>query len=232
MRARLAFALLLTCAACSQDDAPADEVAAAAEEIVEPAAEPLPVAAGKWAPRDDCAALEGASAFRERLAAAVEARDADALAALAADDIKLDFGGGSGTAELRRRLAASPGLWDELDALMSLGCAANGQGGMTIPWYFEQDFGTLDPVETSLVTAEDVPVLDRPDEGGKRVAAVSWDTVKVVGYRPDAPFQQVELADGTTGSIASGKLRSLVDYRLIASSRSGRWRIATIVAGD
>jgi len=232
MRTRLALALLLTCAACSQDDAPADEVVAAAEEIVEPAAKPLPFAAGKWAPRDDCAAVEGAGAFRERLAAAVEARDADALAALAADDVKLDFGGGEGTAELRRRLTASPGLWDELDALMSLGCAANQQGGVTIPWYFEQDFGTLDPFETWLVTAEDVPVLDKPDAAGKRVAAVSWDTVKVVGYRPDAAFQQVELADGTTGSMASEKLRSLVDYRLVASSRNGRWRITSFVAGD
>src|SRR5688500_628335 len=134
MRSMFAIALLLACAACSQEDAPADEVAAAAEEIVDPAAQPSPLARGKWAPRDDCAEIEGADRFRQRLAAAVEGRDADALVALAAEDIQLDFGGGEGTAELRARLDAPDyDLWDELDELMGLGCAANEQGGITIP---------------------------------------------------------------------------------------------------
>ena len=71
---------------------------------------------------------EGADQFRTRLAAAVKARDIDGAVALAADDVKLDFGGGEGSAELRTRLADELlGLWDELDALMALGCSANEQ---------------------------------------------------------------------------------------------------------
>src|SRR5688572_24681480 len=120
MRYPLALALLLTCAACSQEDAPAEEIAQAAEAIVDPAAEPAPLAKGKWAPRDECAAVEGAAAFRERLSAAVKARDTDAFVALAASDIGLDFGGGGGIAELRSQLDdASFKLWDELDGLMA-----------------------------------------------------------------------------------------------------------------
>src|SRR5688500_15712645 len=112
MRIPLLLALLLTCAACSQEVAPAEELAEAAEEIVAPAAQPTPLARGRFAPRDDCAGIEGADRFRERLAAAVEARDADALVALAADDINLDFGGGTGAAELRTRLEDdSRNLW-------------------------------------------------------------------------------------------------------------------------
>src|SRR5688500_16321625 len=115
MRMSLAIALLLTCAGCSKDDAPAEQVAEAAAEVVAPAEEPAPLAKGEWAPRDECGKVEGAVAFRQRLAAAVEGRDADALIALAAEDIQLDFGGGAGTAELRARLAdASSGLWHEL----------------------------------------------------------------------------------------------------------------------
>ena len=72
MRIPLALALLLTCAACSQDDAPADEVVAAAEEIVDPAPQPSPLARGKWAPQDDCGTVEGADRFRDRLAAATK----------------------------------------------------------------------------------------------------------------------------------------------------------------
>jgi len=33
-------------------------------------------------------------------------------------------------------------------------------------------------------------------------------------------------------TIASDKLRRPIDYRLTASSRNGRWRIISFVAGD
>jgi hypothetical protein len=228
----LLLPLLLACAGCSQDDAPSEQVAEAAEEIVAPAPEPSPLAKGKWAPRDECGAVEGATRFRERLAAAVKARDADALAALAADDIKLDFGGGEGTAELRARLDAPDyELWDELDKLMALGCAANEEGGITIPWYFAQDMGEIDPYTAWLVAGEDVPIYAARD-GDRRIGALSWDLVELADWDPEQPHQQVTLAGGETGFIATGKLRSLIDYRLLASSRNGRWRITTLIAGD
>ena len=49
---------------------------------------------------------------------------------------------------------------------------------------------------------------------------------------PGKPFQQVTLADKSSGFVATDKLRSLLDYRLIASSRNGRWRITSLIAGD
>jgi hypothetical protein len=230
--ALLLLPVLLACVGCSQDDAPSEQVAEAAEEIVAPSPEPAPFAAGKWAPRDECGSVEGAAAFRERLAVAVQARDPDALAELAAEDIKLDFGGGEGAAELRSRLD-SPDyeLWDELDALMTLGCAANEEGGITIPWYFAQDLGEIDPYTAWLVIGEDVPIYAARD-GDRRSGALSWDLVEVADWDPEQPRQPVSLADGVSGFIATEKLRSLIDYRLIASSRNGRWRITTLIAGD
>jgi hypothetical protein len=229
----LVIGLALACAACSQEDAPADEVVAAVEEIVEPAAQPTPLARGPWAPRDTCAEVEGSGSFRERLAVAVEARDADALVALAAEDIKLDFGGGEGKAELRKRLEDdSRNLWDELDALIALGCSANEQGGITIPWYFDQDMGAIDPFMGMLVMGEDVPVYAGADPNSARRATISWDVVEIASLDPESPRQRVELPDDSVGFIATDKLRSLIDYRLIASSRNGRWRITSLVAGD
>ncbi len=234
MKTRLSIALLfLACAACSQQDAPADEIVAKAEEIVAPSGAPAPLARGRYAPRDTCAGIDGAAAFRSQLARAVEERNIDLLVGLAASDIKLDFGGASGAAELGKRLADdSWNLWAEFDHLMAMGCAANSQGGITIPWVFEQDFGRNDPAMTMLVTGEDVPVRETPDAQGPRVAALSWDLVTIDGLQPDQPFQRVKFADGETGFIATDKLRSLLDYRLIASSRNGRWRITSFVAGD
>jgi len=232
MRLPLALALVLSCAACNQDQAPAEEVAEAAEKLVAPAA-PSPLAKGKWAPQDTCARLEGADQFRTQLAAAIRARDVDGVLALAADDVKLDFGGGAGTAELRSRLADPElGLWSELDALMALGCSANDEGGITIPWFFDQDLGQADPYFAMLVTGEDVPLLERPDPASKPVATISWDLVEIASLNPESPFQRVEYGDGKVGFIATDKLRSLIDYRLTASSRNGRWRIISFVAGD
>lgn len=228
------IAMLLACTACSQQDAPAEDIVKTAENIVDPSASQTPLAKGRFAPHDTCARVEGANEFRQQLAAAVKARDADAVAALSADDIKLDFGGGTGTAELRKRLDdKARGLWGELDALMALGCSANGQGGITIPWYFDQDMGRIDAVSGWLVTGEDVPVLADPDPQARQLATISWDVVELATLDPESDYQQVELGDKkTVGFIATDKLRSLIDYRLLASSRNGKWRITSFVAGD
>ena len=233
MRVPLAIALLLSCTACSKEDAPAEDVEQAAEQLVAPTAPESPLAKGKWAPQDTCAEVEGADQFRTRLAAAIKARDVDGVVALAADDVKLDFGGGEGSAELRKRLAdPTLGLWDELDALMALGCSANEEGGITIPWFFDQDIGDTDPYYAMLVTDEDVPLLERPDPASKQLATVSWDLAEIATLNPESAYQRVELTDGKVGFIATDKLRSLIDYRLSASSRNDRWRIISFVAGD
>jgi hypothetical protein len=234
MRGALAIALILAGTACSQEHAPAERFAKKAEQIVAATSTSVaPLAQGPYAPQDDCATVAGADTFRQQLAAAVRKRDTDALIALAADDIKLDFGGGAGSAELRKRLNDKAwDLWNELDELMALGCAANGEGGITIPWYFGQDLGDVDPVSGWIVTGEKVPVLAAPDPGSKALATISWDVVEIAALDPERKYQQVELPDKETGFIATDKLRSVIDYRLIASSRNGRWRITSFIAGD
>jgi hypothetical protein len=230
--AALPLALLLT--ACEREEAPADDVAKSAGKLVgAETPEPPKLAQGPYAPRDTCGDLEGAGEFRQALAAAVEARDADALVALAAEDVKLDFGGGTGRAELKKRLTAEDReLWKELGELLTLGCSANKQGGLTIPWYFDQSIADVDPFMGMIVTGEGVPLLDTPGEEGKRVASISWDVVEIETLKPDDPFQKVLSKDGLQGFIATNKLRSLIDYRLLATSRNGNWRIVSLVAGD
>jgi len=234
----VAIAAVLLLGACSQEDAPSDKVEQAATDIVEAAQgeepEPPKLAEGPYAPQDECGDLKGADDFREKLAAAVEARDLDGFIALAASDIKLDFGGGAGTEELRARLSAEDStLWDELDRLVALGCATNSQGGITIPWYFAQDVPG-DPGKTMIVTGEQVPVLS-PDTG-ETLKRLSWEAVALAdGWHPDAPFQHVTFAtkdETIDGYIATPMLRSVIDYRLIASSRNGKWSITSFIAGD
>jgi hypothetical protein len=229
-----ALPLLLFLSSCDRQEAPADELVKSAEKLVgTKKAEPQPLAKGPYAPRDTCGDLEGAGAFRRNLAEAVRLRDADAFVALAAEDIKLDFGGGSGRAELRKRLTSDEwNLWRELDELLALGCAVNKQGGLTIPWYFEQKTTGVDPMAGMIVTGEEVPLRSSPEEEGTPLRTISWDVVEIGSLRPDATYQQVTTTEGEQGFIATDKLRSLIDYRLSATRRNSRWSIVSLVAGD
>lgn len=232
----LVLALSLALGACGQGKAPSEKIKDATKQLVEDASDTAPpkLADGPYAPRDECAKVAGASAFREQLAEAVEARDADALVALAAPDVKLDFGGGSGAGELRNRLAKDEwSLWDELDALLTMGCAKGKQGGITLPWYFAQEIDAVDPAMGMIVTGEKVPLRNAPDSAGETLEDISWDVVELVdGLHPEDGYQHVATVKGKQGYIATGKLRSLLDYRLIASSRDGKWSITSLVAGD
>jgi len=178
--------------------------------------------------------VPGAEDFRAQLAAAIKAKDADRLAALAAPDVKLDFGGGSGVAALRSRLSVhKPDLWGELGELMTLGCGVNDQGGITIPWYAAQPIDGVDPATAMLVAGEKVPIRTSTMSEAGEAEEISWDIVMLVaGLQPDDAFQKVKTSDGTVGFVATDKLRSLLDYRLVASSRDGKWSFTSLVAGD
>jgi hypothetical protein len=123
-------------------------------------------------------------------------------------------------------------LWEELDHLLKLGCAAKNQGGLTNPWYFEQHIYKVDQMSGRMVTGEDVPLLPSPDAGATPVQTISWDVVELKAFKPDMPFQQVSTVDGKQGYMATDKLRSLIDYRLLASRRNGKWSIVTLISGD
>ena len=177
-----------------------------------------PRQAGKWAPRDECGSLPGARAFREKLAAAVQARDADAIAAMAIEDIRLGFGGEDGKRRFLAALKAPDGkLMNELGQLLQLGCAGSDGGGLTIPWYFQQELGDIDSGSAMLVTGVDVPLLAEGKPGAGTSEKVSWDLVTLTaGLKPGAAYQQVKSASGKTGFVATDKLRSLLAHR--------RWR--------
>jgi hypothetical protein len=232
---RLARIILLTllCGACgSQQTSPAAETPQAATTAVATTGSASARAPkGRFAPRDECSQLPGAADFHARLVEVVQLRDSDALAALADPAIKLDFGGGGGVEQLRQKLGSGDELWKSLEQLLKLGCA-RGQGGIVMPWLFAQELGDIDPTAAMLVMGEDVPILSEPRASAKPLGTISWDLVNAAGFEPDKPFQRIAMPGKQDGYIATDKLRSVLDYRLLASNRSGQWRIEALVAGD
>lgn len=186
----------------------------------------------RYAPRDDCAKEPGWPAFRKTLIRAIKSRDAESLAKLAAPDITLDYGGGNGPAELVKRLNdPETRLWQELDAILPLGCAM--QGGLAaMPWVFWNVPEDIDSYSAMLVIGDDAPLLDKP--GGKSGGTVGWTIVGIdpMDFDTEAKATRVTTHEGTKGWIETRKLRSLLDYRLIAEPKDGTWQITAFIAGD
>jgi hypothetical protein len=210
----------------------------------------LPVAGGKsflpggstqpppaeiaFSPRDECAALPGWKTFRDRLGAAVASKNALALAALADRNVKLDYGGGGGRAELIRRLGQPAGLWRDLVTILPLGCSVEA-GLAALPWYFWRIPANVDPADTMLVTGDAVPLRTLPKTSARVLASLDWPMVVLTGksFNPAANHTRVRTrAGGQEGYVETRRLRSLLARRIIAEHKDGEWRITAIVAGD
>lgn len=197
--------------------------------------EPTEAAETSFAPRDECSSQPGWPAFAERLRDAAKARDATALAELATQDITLDYGGGSGTDELKKRLAdPKAALWHELDDALALGCAM--QGGLAaLPWYFWNIPDGTDGADTVIVTGNDIPLLRRPKSNADPITKLDWAMVTIdpATFDSKAPFSAVHTRTGKhEGYVATARLRSVLAYRLIAEPRDGDWRVTAFIAGD
>jgi hypothetical protein len=189
---------------------------------------------GRYAPRDDCGRLPGAAAFRRKLAAAVLKGDAEGVAALASPDVKLGFAGDDGRERFLAQLKDPKGeLMGEIRRLLPFGCAVDAEGNLTAPWYFAQDLGDIDGYTAMIVTGEGVPLRTAADAKSRVKLRISWDLVELnAGLYPGKEFQAVETGVGTKGYMPTAKLRSLLDYRLLASREGGDWKITAILAGD
>ncbi|MGE3692640.1 MAG: hypothetical protein AB7F98_14805, partial [Novosphingobium sp.] len=124
-------------------------------------------------------------------------------------------------------------LWRELDELVTLGCA-NDKGSLVLPWFFNQDLGELDAYTVQLVTGANVPLLEVADSGARALGRLSWQLVQPTGdYREGARFVQVDVVGARRrGFVAASRLRSQIDYRLIAERQRGIWQITALIAGD
>ena len=193
---------------------------------------------GPLYPRNECTGVPGLGPLDSKLREAARTRDKAALLALVDDTISLDFGGGSGKAELAKRLT-SPDyrLWDELDRVLKLGCGFTphdqGDQSASWPWYFHKSLGQGDPYETYLVTGSRVRLRSGPSLGSRVIGNVSWDYVFMSDFpKEGARFAKVRTRSGRTGYISVDYLRSEVDYRLVAGKEGGKWTITAFIAGD
>ncbi|MEQ9673450.1 MAG: hypothetical protein RLO10_03215, partial [Roseovarius indicus] len=120
-------------------------------------------------PVDEAEEDESFLAYRDRLIAAVVARDIEAIVAMSAEDIRLSFGGASGHAALREYLTVDPKTfpegqrheapalrqrnWADLETVLRMGGVFDSDGRFVAPytWSFQTP-DDMDPFEVMFVT--------------------------------------------------------------------------------
>ena len=199
------------------------------------AASPPPLS--KLPPTDQCSAEPGFGAFKETLKQAVEHRDGDALLALLAPDVLVNFGGETGRDAFARQWdlkAGSPHeLWQQLTEILELGCARTGST-LVMPSLAEQFDSDADEdvFEKMIVVSPAAELRAQPAADSDRIQSLSWDVVTGLERRREDDLVKVRLADGREGWIAGRLLRSPLDYRAVIEKRGGQWMITAFVAGD
>lgn len=182
--------------------------------------------------------------FRDNLLSAVRRRDVEAVVAVAAEDIKLSFGGGYGRDQFRQNLVADDNgeggsYWAELEWALKLGGVFNGDPGddrgrqFCTPYVSctgSHQCGDCDPFETLVAVNDRAPVYATADSESAILTHLSYDVVTLIDY--SSPRQRIRLEDGRIGYVAFPDFRSPIGYRAYFEKREGRWQMRIFIAGD
>jgi len=195
----------------------------------------LAAAAAKLPPVDQCSADPGFKAFHASLSQAAAKRDGDALLALLAPDVTVNFGGDSGREAFARHWqikSKASEIWPQLALILPLGCARVGEVRVipSLAGQFDSD-DDEDVFEQLVVISDKAKLRAGPEADSKVVAKLAWDVVTAVEASGDI-LTKVRLADGREGWLPADQLYSPLDYRAVVEKRGGAWRITAFVAGD
>lgn len=199
----------------------------------------MPSPAAQLKPFDHATRDESLVDYRNRLVAAVEARDFEELRAFLSPDIQLSFGGHSGLAEAEKFFSEQPDLWERLATLLHRG------GGFENPLdtddkvfvapytFFAEPPPGLDVFEFVVVTGEGVAARASGTTDSAVLARYSYEIVPVdMTANSNDQWQGVKLPDGRTGYISQQYVASPVDHRAGFQKIEGQWKMIFFLAGD
>jgi hypothetical protein len=211
---------------------PAAEPAATATNTARPSTETAAAAVSgpTLTPIDEAKSDPSLQAARDELLAAVRARDAERVVALADPKIRTSFGDGGGSAALRQSLAR-PGAWEDLEQLLTLGGSFQGEGearSFWAPYVYSAWPEAHDAFESLAVIGSAVPLRESSDPSAATVGMLSHNIVT----RANGKNVNVKTADGKTGWVDPKQLRSPVGTRAGFVKSGDRWRMNALVSGD
>ena len=183
--------------------------------------------------RDEAGRRPDFVAFRERLLAAIDRRDVDAVVNVAVPDIRLSFGTSQGRDDLRRGLTAAPERWNALRTVLTLGGTWESSNVFTAPYVFSAWPDDHDSFEEQAIVGAHVRVRAAPRADAAVVTSLTSCIVRVAETRePNEDWTAVELGAQAVGYVSSPYIRSPIDYRARFVFKGGRWQMDYFVAGD
>ncbi|MEO7674130.1 MAG: SH3 domain-containing protein [Pyrinomonadaceae bacterium] len=188
------------------------------------------------------------AAFRTKLIAAAERRDAKFVLSILDPKISLSFGGDAGIADFKRiwKIGDSKSLfWDEfLTVIRNGGTFVREKKRRTnlfyAPYSFDSFPADLDAFEHSIIFGNNVNLRERPSNDSKILDHLSYNIVKIdndgtvmkAGGSDVADWYSIKTLGGKTGYVKAEFVRSPIDFRAGFEKKRGVWKMVAFIAGD
>lgn len=186
-------------------------------------------------------------AFRTKLIAAAERRDAKQILGILDRNIMNSFGGSGGIAEFKkmwRLSSANSKFWKEFHAVLSNGGTflrkGRGPKQFWAPYTFASFPDDLDAFEYQAIFGSNVKLRERAATDSSVVTMLSHNIIKA-DYKNSIPIGdeierltwiKVETLGGRKGYVKAEYIRSPIDYRAGFEKKQGIWKMVAFIAGD
>ena len=187
-------------------------------------------------------------AFRVKLIAAAERRDAKYILGILDPKIQLSFGGHAGIADFKsmwKIQSKNTEFWDEfLTVIKNGGSFVHENGKRTNLFYAPYSFDSfpedLDGFEHFVVFGSNVNMRETAGGNSKVIGRLSYNVVKIdddseseaAQERKKPEWRKVRTLGGLSGFVKSEFVRSPIDYRAGFEKKRGVWKMVAFIAGD
>lgn len=183
-------------------------------------------------------------AFRDKLVAAAERKDAKYVLSIVDPKIQNGFGDRNGIAWFRRDWKlerADSEFWPKLLFVIKNGGSFWGEGdkrmnSFAAPYIYSTWPADLDAFEYFAIVGTDVKLRKAPGRGAEVVGKLSHNLVDIegdIGNDGKVPeWRRVTTLGGLTGYVHRDFVRSSIDYRAGFEKKRRRWVMTFFLAGD
>lgn len=185
-------------------------------------------------------------AFRAKLIAAAERRDAKYILSIVDPKISNTFGEDDGFRyfknfwKLENRRSE---FWDEFLPVITRGGTFSSESGVKqfcAPYTYTSFPADLDNVEHQAIFGNNVNLRAKPETNAAVVAALSYNivkvdyenSVKIKGEDFKFSWLKVETFGGKRGFVKAEFVRSPLDYRACFEKKRGAWKMTVFISGD
>ena len=198
-------------------------------------------------PVDEAAQDPSFLAFRTKLIAAAERKDASFILSILDPNIELSFGGDAGIPAFKRIWkinAKNSEFWAAFLPVIKNGGAFMGEGKNKLnlfaaPYTHSSWPEDLDGFENHVIFGNNVNLRKDPRPDAEIIAKLSYNVVQIEpetlpksGKSEYPGWWQIKTLGGLKGFVKQEFVRSPIDYRAGFEKKRGLWKMTFFIAGD